>query len=555
MALSDPNHTPDPRPTGDLEHLFRQKFAEAEVTPRASLWEQLDHELLVQQNDTYRRRLLGYRWAAAASLLLLAGGGTWLTLQPDAAGVAIAPVPAATGLRGGNMVAGATGTTSGRTYDASGYRLQPGLAEAAASGFRQSSELSGASSATGYTLAANAAEPRASQAVLAAADASRRSYTTNTGGPELHFGLHDGRYSGATSVGSSLMQEAGYTVLAGSTTGTALFPATGSTTESLLTSLSSFAGHAANGFGRPAGAAAAPVPTVLLAAVSPKTQSTSVAAPDDEQPVPARRRRWKLSAGYAAAAFTPNINYSRASSAAGIPANSVGFSPANASAQAYEMAASEYRSTLQSGLGQQVAVLASYAVNRHWAVETGLAAGQQEATSATSWAFLDGKSSMVAAVTADRSPSGNALRPNADMSLRNVRYRYQTASVPVNVRYATNAKKGWALYAKVGAAVNVLLKSRTELEGIPEATTTYSLASNSSPYRKVLGSVQSGAGVRYQPANATWRLALGPKVEAGLNSLNDRSTESFARRSRPYSVGLEASVEFGNATSTAVARR
>ena len=50
-------------------------------------------------------------------------------------------------------------------------------------------------------------------------------------------------------------------------------------------------------------------------------------------------------------------------------------------------------------------------------------------------AFLDGKSSMVAAVTADRSPSGNALRPNADMSLRNVRYRYQTASVPVNVRY------------------------------------------------------------------------------------------------------------------------
>ncbi|WP_044015940.1 outer membrane beta-barrel protein [Hymenobacter sp. APR13] len=548
MALSDPNHTPDPRPTGDLEHLFRQKFAEAEVTPRASLWEQLDHELLVQQNDTYRRRLLGYRWAAAASLLLLAGGGTWLTLQPNAPGVASAPASAASDLRNSGTPAGTAGAS--RSYEAGSYGLQPSLAGVAANSFRQptadpgAAPATGAASATDYTLASASAAPQA-------APAADRASTYLPASFGQRFGLYEGRQPAATLSGSSLMQEAGYTVVVGTAPWSA-----GRNIESVLSRAAGFGNTTATGFGRPdmltSMAAAPAASSILLAAAAPRKQVSPAQQLEEEQPAPARRRRWKLSAGYAASAFNPNIDYSRASAISA--SNSVSFSPATFQVQAYEMAASEYRSTLQSGLGQQVAVLASYPLNNNWTVETGLAAGQQEATAASSWAFLDGKSTLASTLTADRNQSG-AVRPNADLSLRNVRYRYQTASVPVNVRYATNSKKGWALYAKVGAAVNVLLKSRTELEGVPEATTTYTLASTNSPYRKVMGSVQSGAGVRYQPANATWRLALGPKVEAGLNSLNDRPTGSFTRRSRPYSVGLEASVEFGNTTSTAVARR
>ncbi|WP_133271610.1 hypothetical protein [Hymenobacter radiodurans] len=82
MALSANNHTPhEPRPTGDLEHLFRQKLGEAEVAPRQHVWEQLDHELLVRQNDSYRRRLLLHRWVAAACALLVLGCGSWLLLH------------------------------------------------------------------------------------------------------------------------------------------------------------------------------------------------------------------------------------------------------------------------------------------------------------------------------------------------------------------------------------------------------------------------------------------------------------------------------------------
>lgn len=348
MALSDPNHTPDPRPTGDLEHLFRQKFAEAEVTPRASLWEQLDHELLVQQNDTYRRRLLGYRWAAAASLLLLAGGGTWLTLQPNTTDVASASVPTTNSLQNSSAATSATDAPADRTYQADSYRLQSGLAEAAANSFRQQTEMPVASDVTGYALAHNSTVAPPTAAARAATRPN--GYLADATGAEQRFRGYTSRQPGAATLGSLLMQEAGYTV----PTGTTVWPSVGST-ESLMMGYSGFAGNSANGFGRPAVATSAPAATVLLAATLPKAQAVPAALSEEEQPVPARRRRWKLSAGYAASAFTPNIDYSRASRAGATSSNSVSFSSADVQEQAYEMAASEYRSTLQSGLGQQVA--------------------------------------------------------------------------------------------------------------------------------------------------------------------------------------------------------
>ncbi|ALD19996.1 hypothetical protein [Hymenobacter sp. DG25A] len=66
---------------GDLEYLFRQKFEEAEMQPRASLWEQLDHELVVQQNETFRERLRVHRWVAAACVLFMLGMGGWFTIH------------------------------------------------------------------------------------------------------------------------------------------------------------------------------------------------------------------------------------------------------------------------------------------------------------------------------------------------------------------------------------------------------------------------------------------------------------------------------------------
>lgn len=67
--------------TGNLEQLFRQKFEEAEIAPRADLWAQIDHDLLVEQNESYRQRLQLHRWAAAACLLFAMAMGAWFTLH------------------------------------------------------------------------------------------------------------------------------------------------------------------------------------------------------------------------------------------------------------------------------------------------------------------------------------------------------------------------------------------------------------------------------------------------------------------------------------------
>jgi hypothetical protein len=122
--------------------------------------------------------------------------------------------------------------------------------------------------------------------------------------------------------------------------------------------------------------------------------------------------------------------------------------------------------------------------------------------------------------------------------------------VPVSVQY-TSAKAGVSVYAKVGAVVNVLLSSRSELEGSPEATRVYNATSLDSPYRQVQVAARGGAGARFQPVNAAWSVAVGPTAEAGLSTLNSEPAQTLTHRSRPYSVGLEASVEFGGKSALA----
>ncbi|SHK27497.1 outer membrane beta-barrel protein [Hymenobacter psychrotolerans] len=550
MATSAPNNTPDPRPTGDLEHLFRQKFAEAEVAPRASLWEQLDHELLVQQNETYRRRLLGYRWAAAASLLLLAGGGTWLSFQPTATapgaqtGVATTTTPAYREASSGSSVGGEVVPGSATRRAASAYSQQGALA-ASGNGGHQFGAARAARSVSGETAASDLGSR-----VQDLLSLGRRRNTA--GSAEHSLGLNSGQ-RGVSALGSELLQD-GYSLTSSSTGATATAGTSGmavggsSLADGLLTRTAKLPGGLA-GFGRPEMLQPVAQSASLLAAAEPEEEVLA----EENEPQTTKPRRWKLNAAYAASAFNPNANFAKGT-ATSPSVSYADLSSIKTSGDAYDAAAAEYRDNLQAGLGQRVSLTADYSLNDNWALAAGLAVAQQEASSATSWYFLDGKST-AAAFYSPPASVGNNIPPRYNMPLRNVNYRYRTASLPVSVRYTTDAKQGWSIYAKLGAAVNVLLGSRTELEGVPEATRVYSLASADSPYRKVLASLHGGAGVRFRPAAASWSLALGPDLEAGLTTLNANPTQSLLRQGRPYAIGMEASVEFGNVKAAPVARR
>lgn len=527
MALSASNSTPDPKPTGDLEHLFRQKFADAEVTPRASVWEQLDHELLVQENNTYRRRLMGYRWAAAASLLLLASGGTWLTLHTlhD---------------HQNGPLATTAGTPSAQPAPSAGTR--PSLLA------RATAPAAHRASTAPEHMAAPAANPAASQAAadLAAAGSSMAGPAASFDTGEAHgfAALHDLRRLGLNRSRFGSAPNAPETAFGTSSATYAAATATSATGAG-------YAGMAVRPASLPAAwtAAGRPdvLPTVAVAPAAPALAALPEADEAAEETAPSKPRRWKFAGSYGASAFQPNINFSQASM--GVSAQADASAVPSSSYDAYEVAAAEYRRQLRSGPGQRVTVTAEYGLGRHWSVQAGLQAAQLEATSETSWYFQDGKSAAASFYEAPRVGAANYVR---QAPLRTVSYRYRTAGVPVSVRYATTEKQGWSLYAKLGAAVNVLLGSRTELQGVPEATRVYTLASPDSPYRKVLTTLHAGAGVRFRPADASWSLALGPDAEAGLTSLNADPAQGLLRQARPYAVGLEASVEFGGKPAAAV---
>jgi len=552
MAPSDPKRTPDPQPTGDLEHLFRQKFAEAEVTPRASLWEQLDHELLVQQNETYRRRLSGYRWAAAASLLLLVGGGTWFGLHPENSGVGTQSAVMASTRSGVESVRTEAANESvsefGDTASQLAARTGAETGTLATIDGHNASQNTAAYNTAVARSAGNADLPRNKERISDGLALSRSGSRPVAGDAAYTLGLNGGQ-AGRSAL-SIARPQGGYS------TGTISVNAAAISTT---TGIGATAGRPASLASGSIGFSSLQVlpsvqPSTVLLAAQPVSEPNKPAAEKEEknEPETTKRRRWKFNAAYAAVAFNPNANFSRnAPQSAGV--SFADASSLRSSADAYETAAAEYRQYLQAGRGQRVAITADYVLNKHWSLVSGLAVAQQEAMSATSWDFLDGKSAAAShfELMLPRTPNINlAVRP--EMPLRNVSYRYRMASVPVSARYTSNEKKGWAVYAKLGAAVNVLLGSRTELNGVPEATRVYNLTSADSPYRKVQTSVRGGAGIRFRPANAAWSLAVGPDLEAGLTTFNVNPSQRLLRQSRPYAVGLEASVQFGGKSASVV---
>ena len=520
---SAPN-TPDtpqpPRPSGDLEHLFRQKFAEAEVAPRANFWDQLDHELVaqqheevMQQNTVYRQRAAVYRWVAAACLLLALGFGSWAFLNRSGLGnspelaaqlPAAAPGSAETGLRYGSQTqasAGANGLGFGTAAD----RLSRATTEQSA-----------------YAAEAAAAAPNQSgqlrnmmAALYGAGESTGPESGSGMGRSEAYAGNFESFFTGQSGTldnGSETAFLANF--------------------NTLLPRSSRLRSGLGLGLGRPdtlkAALPAGPsLPATALAAVAPEAE-----------PKPAAKlwKRLRVGGSYAAGFFNPNINFSRTD--ARTQADPV----TNALRSYYqEEAENEYRRNLRAGLSQRLALTASYSLGRHWTVASGLEAAEQHATSATTYGFLDGKQVGRESAAIFSRPAAYA----APTQPRTTSYRYRTAAVPVSVAYGSSNKPGLSLYAKVGAVVSVLLSSRSELEGSPEATRSYSLKSAESPYRPVFASVRGGAGIRYQPVLAAWSVAVGPSAETYVTTLNANPSQRAMNQSRPYSLGVEATVEFG----------
>lgn len=537
--------TPSTPPKGSLEELFRHHLLESEaaaVRPRPQVWEQIDNSLLLAQNEKYRRRLLAYRWAMAASLLLasLAGGGWWRSQHNAAQAPSLAQATRQPG-----RVPQPTGVT-------------PTLSTPTPSAIDQTATLS--ASATSATASGPLANVASYRALMTSGHAPRRASRafSMAAGPTDEFALTERQaHSTRLADGAGNIMPASRNEPATSATLAAL--ATGSQSAAQLP-----ATHLPAELASGAGTGEESVPAQSLALAQ------TVASPDDAHATAAEgtlaarwaslnapeaaalpthlgevalapapplelARGWQYGLAYATSTYQPNIDWAR-------PATAYPTTLGANSARLSSSAAAEYRDNLRAGLGQRLSLWAARRLgNGRWTLRTGLEIAQHTATSASSVAFTGEPVADVSYTQAGfaYSPASNA-RP-----LQRTSFRYRSVSVPAELRYSNPLKTGFSLYGRVGAFVSALLNARSEVADNPEATRIYTLQSASTPYRPLSGGLRGGAGMQYRPAGHQWSFNFGPVAELGILSLNADPSQDFWGQRRPYSFGLEAGVELG----------
>ena len=562
MSTNPIDQNTTPKPTGSLEELFRHHLGEeAAVPPRPMLWDQIDNSLLIRQNEIYRRRLAATRWVAAASLLLasLAGTGWWVGRDAMLSSRGVATVGNPTVAPRTDADAAAASTNAGRRATAANSSL---ATTTAAIGANQTTEtrniptapnassareavaataagraagfgsVSAAQSVAGrYTPAARYGGSRRFQTPAAASAAFAARTNPGTLTPVAADGAmgSDKEIAAVVATSATSGSVAATAAAAGGAAGSGA-TATGvaATAPSLLSPASTASAMASSMAAEPTGLAARSASLALAEAETLPAGLATVSVPT-EVPAPIDAHRWHYSTSYMAGAFNPNINFSRK----GIePEHDYDPNPAfgTNSPALTEQAATEYRDNLRPGFSQRLAVLATRHLKGHWSLSTGIELNQATARSASSSAF----------VGEQLFDLGQAARP-----LQTTDFRYRLASVPVEVRYTNPVKRGWSLYGRLGGVVSALLGVRSEVAGNPEATRTYSIASAGTPYRRVLASVRGGAGAQFRAGTGKWALSAGPVADLGLVSLNAHPAQSYLAQSHPYTIGVEAAIEFG----------
>ncbi|UOQ98374.1 hypothetical protein MUN81_02550 [Hymenobacter sp. 5317J-9] len=562
MSANPIDDTTTPKTTGSLEELFRHHLGEeAAVPPRPMLWDQIDNSLLIRQNEVYRKRLVATRWVAAASLLLatLAGTGWWAQHDGSFGGTEVATTTNTAGTGQGQRGTYASAPAAARPADNAGQLNGATLSQNSANSSTASASATNAPEAAGTYASSGNTGLRERNTIAA------RTYATNSAPAGTGFGSASvrqgfGKPSAAQEAGAVAASRGAVIAQADQVPASVLdggagalrtaesglvaagaVPASGVVAAAIPVGGASAATEAAGVASAPAAlsqtaAVAGPQQMGLLAARPATLSLTDVAGLPKglatvtlPEPTPAAEfGKWHYGVSYAASVYNPNVNFSRQ----GIESE-FDYNPALGpdSPALTEAAATQYRENLRPGLSQRIALLATRHLKGHWSASTGLEFVQATAKSATSSSFVGEQLYDLGSFT------------NGDM--RTTNFRYRTAGVPFQVSYSNPVKRGWSIYGRLGGVVSALLGARSEVEGEPEATKTYSVLTAGGPYRRVLGSVRGAAGAQFRPVVGNWALTLGPVAEMGLVPLNAHPAQSYLAQSRPYSFGMEAGVEFG----------
>ncbi|WP_192823201.1 outer membrane beta-barrel protein [Rufibacter sp. LB8] len=500
-----------------VEDVFRNGFEGAQTPPSARLWENLDRELENQELRRYRRQVIWYRAAACLLFLCLAGGLIWkyqtASLQPFAGEVAVRPASAApeTGAvaPGESAPAPEQSIAASQTQDQNPVFGSVSRNEPENATILDKSFPSIASAPGNTTKASNLAgnKPRSKVTEQVASLAQHRALPVQETSNET-------KAAQSEEVISTLSNETQTLAVA-----TSAVPAV--TTAPELQTRANIVDSLA-----PAGK------SLLLL---DKPQKVAVESSEKKAIIDGSVNmvsKWSVSLAY-----VPQYAYSP------IKIQPEGNTLAATSAmaqpqmyQSYQKAVEEYNTTYKPGFSYRAVVGASYSINSHWQVESGLLYAQNEASTQHSYLIMEASPAAAGASIVVSEPvfmnytNINAARANnlstsnaasrvtvAPTAPYSTHYKYQQVGVPLKVSYRHAFQKLFA-YVSGGVNLSLLLRNSITPENNQAPPQHFGYNDPHSPFRKWQWSTVTSAGVGYE-VNRQLSFMVGPDAMYALSSV------------------------------------
>lgn len=542
---------------------------DAEASPAPDLWARIDHELTVQENKDYRKRVLFYRQLAAACFVLFAITGALLGYHFH------------------------DGTHQGQSQPTMAALPEPGKAtdkvvtpeEAMEAYLQRQSEaaIAKVEPAVKESAPKAAVSPTVTRAPMAPApagilpvpeDAQKGSYYNVAPGysPYLGFGQETARNRGLVSGYAPGSAQAGF--------GNPGLPS-GNRYSQIITWESvtiTFGNNPAMGQPAPGSRNLAAKPNTFAEMSGPQStlrqnqaqqQVETLASKLNKEQEKATEQqkndgRWSLNLAYAPSYFEQNIGLTEMTRLGGSP-NRFGLSSAdsdyisvNASEESYKnmtAAREEYKNNTEPAFSYAVEVKAGLKLKDRLKLLTGI--GYSESVSRTKSNFIVrqfwvkprtnelydmGPSTIfMSALNTGLVSDSISVTPTSEAFA--TEYKYRHLSIPVGLQYEHDIAKDWFMYVAGGVAANFLIETSVTASHQDVQPVSYSPGDEGSPFRNVQMSSNAslGVGKRISP-NLT--VALGPEIRNYFNTLVADPENMMAPQGRPYALGLTMGLNY-----------
>lgn len=549
-----------------FEEEFQRRLYDAEARPAPDLWARIDHDLTVQENKDYKKRVLFYRQLAAACFVLFAVTGALLAYyyngsNQGGAQPGIAALPA--------TKPAATPATVEEAMKA--YAIQQ--EEAAAMAYTYPEEATAtrkAANATGTSQNTNgiAVESNTQSDAPQAGDyfnvapgySPYLGYTPMAGRSRGYVpGGFPGNTDGAASGGffspgnryTQIITWESVTITFGNTPATLGQP-NAAGRQSLAARPQSFAEMSeAHQASRQQAQQSAQAQT-QLASQQPKAVEAETKA----------NSRWSLNLAYVPTVFEQNIGLpdpltmpqnsgNRFSLAAAGPS-------VNASKESFQNIAAardEFKESTQPAYSFAVEAKAGFKLKEKLKLLTGIGYSESRSRSKSNFIVrqfwvkprsneryeLSPTTFFVSSLNDGFSSDSVSVARTGDSF--NTEYKYRHLTVPVGLQYEHDINKDWFVYAGAGVAANFLLESSVTTSNQEVQSVSYTADDTDSPFRNVQfsGNGSIGVGKRISP-NLT--LALGPEVRSYFSTLVADPDKAAAPQGKPYAIGMNMSLNY-----------